>query len=46
MDRNSKIFLVVAILLLIVSISLAYYRFFITKDFEIINNEESSNLPE
>jgi hypothetical protein len=46
MDKNSKILLAVVIILLVVSVSLTYYRFFIVKDFTVINNEESPDLSE
>ncbi len=40
MDRNSKILLTVLIILLIASIFFTYYRFFITKDFTVLESEE------
>lgn len=39
MDKKSKILLLVFCLLVIVSIALTYYRSFISKDFEIIQDD-------
>ncbi|MFA6586286.1 MAG: hypothetical protein WCS86_03965 [Candidatus Paceibacterota bacterium] len=46
MDRNSKILLAVLIVLLVASIFLTYYRFYITKDFTILENTEEETLLE
>lgn len=40
MDRGSKILIFVIVALLVTSISFTYYRFFITKDFIILENQE------
>ena len=41
MDKKSRIFLIVLLLLVIVSIYLTYRRSFITKDYEIIVPEDT-----
>lgn len=42
MDKKSQILFVLLLILIIVSISLTYYRSFISKDFEIIKTEEGT----
>jgi len=46
MDRDTKILVVIMVVLLITSISFAYYRFFITKDYEIVIPEDTQEQEE
>lgn len=39
MDRNSKILWIFSLILLIISIYLAYYRFYVSKNYSIIESE-------
>ncbi len=41
-----KILTVVAVLLLVTSILLTYYRFFVSKDYIILDNQEEAGLLE
>ena len=40
MDKNSKVLLIILVVLLVVSISFAYYRFFISGDYTVTYSEE------
>lgn len=39
MDKHSKILVVSLLILLLISVSLAYYRFFVIRDYDIIEEE-------
>ena len=41
MDRGSKILIIITCVLVVVSIFFAYNRFFIAKNFTIIDNQDS-----
>lgn len=40
MNKGSKVLLIVLVVLLLISISFAYYRFFITKDYTVLDSSQ------
>lgn len=46
MDRNSKVLIIVFIILVVTVVIFAYYRFLVANDYVILDGEEETSLTE